>query len=99
MYLGVKAVLAKSFERIHAANLVNFGILPLTFRDAGDYEKIAAGDRLRFENLGSELRAGKPLPVINETKGYALEATHDLSERQIAIVKAGGLLNYQRSQS
>ena len=99
MYLGVKAVLAKSFERIHAANLVNFGILPLTFRDADDYEKIAAGDRLRFENLGSELRAGKPLPVINETKGYALEATHDLSERQIAIVKAGGLLNYQRSQS
>jgi aconitate hydratase len=99
MYLGVKAVLAKSFERIHAANLVNFGILPLTFRDAEDYEKVEAGDGLRVENLGSELRAGKPLTIINETKGYALEATHDLSERQIAIVKAGGLLNYQRSQS
>ena len=99
MYLGVKAVLAKSFERIHAANLVNFGILPLTFRDADDYEKIEAGDRLRLENLGSELRVGKPLTVKNETQGRALEVGHELSERQLAIVKAGGLLNYQRSQS
>ena len=99
MYLGVKAVIAKSFERIHAANLVNFGILPLTFRDADDYEKIEAGDRLRLENLGSELRVGKPLTVKNETQGRALEVGHELSERQLAIVKAGGLLNYQRSQS
>ncbi|MEE9457682.1 MAG: aconitate hydratase, partial [bacterium] len=99
MYLGVKAVLAKSFERIHAANLVNFGILPLTFRDAGDYEKLEAGDRLKLENLHQKLRSEKPLTVKNETKGYSLEAAHELSERQIAIVKAGGLLNYQRSQS
>jgi aconitate hydratase len=99
MYLGVKAVLAKSFERIHAANLVNFGILPLTFRDAGDYEQLDAGDRLKLENLHQELRSEKPLTVKNETKGYSLEVTHNLSERQIAIVKAGGLLNYQRSQS
>ncbi len=99
MYLGVKAVLAKSFERIHAANLVNFGILPLTFLDAADYEKMEAGDRLRLEDLGSALAVGKTLTVINETKGYSLEAAHNLSERQLAIVKAGGLLNYQRSQS
>ncbi len=99
MYLGVKAVLAKSFERIHAANLVNFGILPLTFRDAGDYEKLEAGDRLKLENLHQKLRPEKPFTVKNETKGYSLEAAHDLSERQIAIVKAGGLLNYQRSQT
>ncbi len=99
MYLGVKTVLAKSFERIHAANLVNFGILPLTFRDAGDYEKLEAGDRLKLENLHQKLRSEKRLTVKNETKGYSLEAAHNLSERQIAIVKAGGLLNYQRSQS
>ncbi len=99
MYLGVKTVLAKSFERIHAANLVNFGILPLTFRDAGDYEQLDAGDRLKLENLHQKLRSEKRLTVKNETKGYSLEAAHNLSERQIAIVKAGGLLNYQRSQS
>jgi aconitate hydratase len=98
MYLGVKAVLAKSFERIHAANLVNFGILPLTFRDAADYEKLETGDRLRLENLHAELCPGKPLTIKNETKGYALEADHNLSERQLAIVKAGGQLNYQRSK-
>jgi aconitate hydratase len=99
MYLGVKAVIAKSFERIHAANLVNFGILPLTFRDAADYDRLEAGDRLRFENLGRELQAGEPVKVINETKGYSFDVDHALSERQVAIVKAGGLLNYQSSQS
>jgi len=99
MYLGVKAVLAKSFERIHAANLVNFGILPLTFRDAADYEKLEAGDRLRLKNLRAELRPGKALTIKNETEGYALEVDHNLSERQLAIVKAGGQLNYQRSKA
>jgi aconitate hydratase len=99
MFLGVKAVLAKSFERIHAANLVNFGILPLTFSDAEDYEKVAAGDRLRVADLGSALRVGETVTIINETQGCELEAAHDLSERQLAIVKAGGLLNFQRSQS
>ena len=99
MYLGVKAVLAKSFERIHAANLVNFGILPLTFRDAADYEKLEAGDRLRLQNLRARLQPGKPLTIKNATKGYALEVDHNLSERQLAIVKAGGQLNYQRSKA
>jgi len=99
MYLGVKAVLAKSFERIHAANLVNFGILPLTFRDAADYEKLEAGDRLRLQNLRGRLQPGKPLTIKNATKGYALEVDHNLSERQLAIVKAGGQLNYQRSKA
>jgi aconitate hydratase len=99
MYLGVKAVVAKSFERIHAANLVNFGILPLTFRDAEDYEKIEPGDRLRFEDLGQQLQAGKPLTIVNENRKYSFQVDHALSERQVAIVKAGGLLNYQRSQT
>ena len=99
MYLGVKAVVAQSFERIHAANLVNFGILPLTFRDPKDYDKIEAGDRLRFENLGRELAAGKPLTIVDETRKYSFQVDHALSERQVAIVKAGGLLNFQSSQS
>ena len=99
MYLGVKAVLAKSFERIHAANLVNFGILPLTFRDAADHEKLEAGDRLRLQNLRARLQPGKPLTIKNATKGYALEVDHNLSERQLAIIKAGGQLNYQRSKA
>ncbi len=99
MHLGVKAVLAKSFERIHAANLVNFGILPLTFRDAADYEKLEAGERLRFEKLHEELRPGEPLTVVNTTKGHTFEVDHNLSERQLAIVKAGGQLNYQRSKA
>ncbi len=99
MYLGVKAVLAKSFERIHAANLVNCGILPLTFRDPADYERLDEGDRLRFENLYAQLQPAKPLTIRNATKGYSLKVDHNLSERQLAIVEAGGQLNYQCSKA
>jgi aconitate hydratase len=96
MYLGVKAVVAKSFERIHAANLVNFGILPLTFRDAADYEKLEPGDRLRLRNLRATLRPGEPLTIENATKQYSFEVGHNLDGRQLAIIEAGGLLNYYR---
>jgi aconitate hydratase len=95
MFLGVKAVLARSFERIHAANLVNFGILPLTLGDAATYERLRPGDVLRFENLHRSLAPAKPLPLDNVTGGYSFDVTHNLTERQIAIVKAGGLLNFQ----
>jgi aconitate hydratase len=99
MYLGVKAVVARSFERIHSANLVNFGILPLTFRDPADYEKVAPGDKLKFAKLGEALRPGAPLTVTNERDGYTFEVEHNLSERQLAIIKAGGLLNYQSAKA
>jgi aconitate hydratase len=97
MYLGVKAVIAKSFERIHAANLVNFGILPLTFRDPADYDKLEAGDVLRVPKLREALRPGAPLAVENATRKYTFEVDHGLDGRRLAIVAAGGLLNYYRT--
>jgi aconitate hydratase len=92
MYLGVKAVLARSFERIHAANLVNFGILPLILK-TDDYRKINQGDILGFHNLKRDLEPGKMLRLVNKTSGNSIDVSHNLSARQVDIVKAGGLLN------
>ncbi len=99
MYLGVKAVIAKSLERIHTANLINFGILPLVFADAGDYDKIEAGDRLAFTRVHAQLREGRGLKIENQTQGSTFEVRPELSRRQVDIVLAGGLLNYHRSSS
>ncbi len=99
MHLGVKAVVAKSFARIHRANLVNFGILPLTFVKEADYDAVAQGDRLTIEEVGARVRAGDLLTVKNLTKGTSFEARHGLSGREIDIVLAGGLLNYTRKQA
>jgi aconitate hydratase len=96
MYLGVKAVIARSFERIHAANLVNFGILPLVL-EADSYERINQGDVLGFRNLSRDLVPGKPLTIVNKTGGFSLEVSHNLTARQAGIVKAGGLLNQKNS--
>ena len=93
MYLGVKVLLAKSVERIHAANLVNFGIWQLTFADEHDYERIALGDVLAIENITSAIR-GREVCSQNRTKGEAYRAVSTLTERQQDIVLAGGLLNY-----
>jgi aconitate hydratase len=92
MYLGVKAVLARSFERIHAANLVNFGILPLIL-EADNYKKINQGDVLVFQNLNRDLAPGRPLTLVNKTGGYGFDVSHNLTARQVDIVRAGGLLN------
>jgi aconitate hydratase len=96
MYLGIRWVLAKSFARIHKANLVNFGILPLTFADPADYAKIANGDRVKVEHVHESIRAGTPLMLINETKNARIQAEYDLSPRQRDIVLDGGLLNHVR---
>ncbi|MFP4344825.1 MAG: aconitate hydratase [Anaerolineales bacterium] len=93
MYLGVRAVLAKSFARIHRDNLVNVGILPLTFADAGDYEAVEQGDRLELPGVRAALEAGEPLLVHNVTRGERYAVDHALSPRQVEIVLAGGLLN------
>jgi aconitate hydratase len=94
MYLGVKAVIAKSFARIHFANLVNFGILPLTFENASDYDKIEQGDELHAPNILKELSERKPITFINKTKGNAgYKFQYNLTDRQIKIIKEGGLLN------
>jgi aconitate hydratase len=94
MYLGVKVVLAKTMERIHQANLVNFGILPLTFVDAADYETISAGDRLTIRDVRSQLERGTKVVVHNETKNKEYRVQAELSLRQRDYVLAGGLLNH-----
>jgi aconitate hydratase len=94
MYLGVKAVVAKSIERIHAANLVNFGILPLTFADPADYDLVAQGDEVELPEVAARLERGEPLTLVDKTKGATLTLRHDLSLRQREIIRAGGLLAY-----
>ncbi len=96
MYLGVKAVLAKSFARIHWANLVNFGILPLTFVKGQDYAAIAQGDVLEIPEVATQIRKGKQVTVRNKTRGATFQGEHALSSRQVEIILAGGLLNYIR---
>ncbi len=94
MYLGLRAVLAKSFARIHWTNLVNFGILPLTFTDEADYDKIEQGDELEIVDVPEALRKGNTLTVRNLTRGGEFTAQHSLSPRQVEMILAGGLLNY-----
>ena len=95
MYLGVRCVLAKSFARIHVANLINAGILPLTFRDPADYDTLAQGTTLRLSDLFRGMETGE-VTVTDEGTGRSFAAVCTLTERQRAIVKAGGLLNYTR---
>ncbi|MBS3983571.1 MAG: aconitate hydratase [Dethiobacter sp.] len=96
MYLGVKAVLAKSFARIHRANLINFGILPLTFKEESDYQQISQGDILELSAVGRQLQQGEELTVLNCRSGASFSVLHGLTQREVAIIKAGGLLNYTR---
>jgi aconitate hydratase len=98
-YLGVRGVIVKSFARIHRANLVNFGILPLLFVDERDYETLAQEDLLRIERIAERLRAGRELAVRNLTRDQEFRVRHDLTPREIEIVLAGGLLNYTKKMS
>ncbi len=93
MFMGVKAVIAKSFERIHADNLINFGILPLTFNNESDYDKVGQGDQLEIHDIKNLIMKGEFLKVKDVTKGFEFEVTYKLSERQKMIVLAGGTLN------
>lgn len=92
-YLGVQAVIAKSYARIHGQNLVNFGILPLTFVDRNDYNRIDQGDVLRVENLLVALEQGGEIDVQNVTKGFTFKTIHALSQRQVQILRSGGIIN------
>lgn len=89
-HLGLRVVIAKSFARIHWQNLANFGIVPLRFTDVADYDRLRQGDRLRFERLRDRLAAGEPLTASIVGDGHEVRLTHDLSERQIRMVLAGG---------
>jgi len=93
MYLGVRVLLAKSVERIHSANLINFGILQLTFVEEADYDRIDSGDELTVENIHRAIT--KEIVVVrNITKGYGFKTRSSLTPRQRDIVLCGGLLNY-----
>ena len=94
LYLGVKFVLAKSFARIHKANLINAGILPITFLNVDDYEKIGLEDELEIKNCRQLIEKNKPIYIFNKTKNIEIGVEYALDERQIEIILAGGLLNY-----
>ena len=96
LYLGVKAVITKSFARIHCANLINAGILPLNFVNADDYDKISQGDELTLVDAKNAIINDSPLTLKNNTKNESYELKYDLSDRQKDIIIAGGLLNYTK---
>ncbi|SER79026.1 aconitate hydratase [Nitrosomonas sp. Nm51] len=92
-YLGLKAVIAKGFARIHWQNLVNFGILPLTFADSTDFERIGQNDTLCISQIREMLQQDSTVTVINKTKDITFQARHSLSNRQIEMILAGSLIN------
>ncbi len=97
MYLGVRLVLALAIERIHQANLVNFGILPLTFADSADYDRLAAGDELVLTDVAAAVAGANSVQLRNVTQGVEITCAVSLAPRQRHILAAGGLLNYTRS--
>lgn len=96
LYLGVRAVLTKSFARIHKANLINSGIIPLTFVNPEDYDKISLNDTISLPHIQEEIRDGKQVTVV--VNGYEFKADCDVSERQRGALLAGGTLNYAKKQ-
>ena len=97
MYLGVKAVIAKSIARIHKGNLVNHGIIPMLFADPADYDRIDQGDDLAFENLLDQIPTRK-VQVTDKSKGFSFEVKLDLTDNEIDVVLSGGQLSYLKKQ-
>ncbi len=96
LYLGIKAVITQSFARIHCANLINAGIIPFTFKNAEDYNKIDTNDVLYMPDVRAEISEGKEVKLINKTKNEEYTLCYELSDRQRDMILAGGLLNYTR---
>jgi len=96
-YLGVRAKLVKSFARIHKANLVNFGILPLTFMDPDDYDRIEQGDTVNIPGLRAALLAGSETVSVEVGKDKTIQARLEISERDRLILASGSLLNWVRA--
>jgi len=99
MFVGIRAIIVKSYARIHRSNLINFGILPLTFKDEKEFERVEQGDQLRIEKVHDRLQANGSLTIQNVTQGRTFEVSHGLNEREIKILLAGGLLNHTRKST
>jgi len=100
LYLGIRAVAAKSFARIHQANLINNGILPLTFADEADYDRIDQADALSLPDVRKKIEAGEEtLELRNETKNETYRVRMPLTERQKGMILSGGLINYIRKNA
>lgn len=97
MYLGVKAVIAKSIARIHKGNLVNHGIIPMLFANPADYDRIDQEDEIEFENLLDQIPTRK-VTVKDKTKDFSFEVTLDLSDNEVEVVLSGGQLSYLKEQ-
>ncbi len=98
LYLGIKSVVAKSFARIHMANLINAGIVPFTFANADDYDRIDQGDELVIENIKDSIQNKLDIVLKNTTKNESYPLAYEFSERQTDMILAGGLLNYTREK-
>ncbi len=98
LYLGVKAVIAKSFARIHAANLINNGIIPITFENPDDYDRFELGDELELPDVRHRILNGDSISIVNTTKNITVTGVVSLSERQKQMLCAGGLLNYTKNR-
>ncbi len=99
LYLGIKAVIVKSFARIHVANLINAGIVPLTFENEADYDTISLGDNLVLPNIREKLVNGEAIVLENKTTGKTIPLCGGFSKRQVEMLLAGGLLDYTREQN
>lgn len=97
-YLGVKAVIVKSFARIHLQNLINFGILPLTFQNEGDFDRIEQGDELSLKDIRTSLKADHDVEVVNTTKDETYACRHSLSKRQLEMMLAGSEISLYRDK-
>ena len=98
LYLGIKAVVAKSFARIHMANLINFGIIPLTFKNPDDFEKIAEGDDIEIKGFAGGIAEKDELTLVDKTNGAEVTLVLAATARQREILLAGGLLNYTKDK-
>ncbi len=94
MYLGVKVIVVKSMERIHKANLINFGILPLTFVNPSDFDRIEQGNEVEIGAVKDLIKSSQPLILLNVTKGEEYQLNYELTPRQKSILFAGGMLNF-----
>jgi len=97
-YLGLRAVIAKSFARIHWQNLINFGILPLTFSDPADWERIDVNDTLVISDVQQAIEQGQSVTLFNQTQNHPIEASFRLTDRQIEMILAGALINVVRKK-